>query len=259
MKPLLAFWKRDIINKLIVIAILALAGGALAFAVLIFNMPYGKSLSESFTNFLPQRGIPTLGVNNIPALPTATEVVFFLPTFTPPPPMPTVDLSTPTLELLPTLALEESPTQPLDLPTQSASGGLECIPNNPPRTGTVVEILDGNTVRVLIDKLIYVVRYAGVAAPEDKNYGAIAKAENSKLVYGKEVTLVADVSDKDPRGRLLRYVVQGNTFINRQLIQQGFDSALDTPPDSACAEVFKQAQQSASAALTGMWSPIATP
>jgi endonuclease YncB( thermonuclease family) len=153
----------------------------------------------------------------------------------------------------------ELSTQAIQPPTQAASSGLNCIPNHPHQSGKVVEVLDGNTARVLIEKLVYVVRYIGVAAPEDKNYSKTAKAGNSKLVYGREVTLIADVSNKDSRGRLLRYVVQGNTFINQQLIQQGLGAALDVPPDSACAEVFKQTEQTASAARIGVWSPTATP
>lgn len=269
-KPLLDFWKKDIINKLIILVLLGLVGGAFAFVWMIFNMPQGRSLSEAFADILPgQQAIPTLG--GVVFAPTAVESPFYLPTFTPlpptpiiepptstfEPPTPTVEPLTPTLELLPTLALA-SPTKQI-LTAQSGSGNFGCIPNNPPQTGRVVEVLDGNTIRVLIDKLIYVVRYIGVDAPKDKLYGKTAKDENTKLVYGKEITLIVDVSDKDSRGRLLRYVVQAETFINLKIIQQGLGSALNTPPDSACAQAFKQAEQAASASMLGVWSSTATP
>jgi endonuclease YncB( thermonuclease family) len=93
-----------------------------------------------------------------------------------------------------------------------------------------------------------------VAALNDKNYGKIAKDTNSALVYGKEIIMVADVSDKDDRGRLLRYVLVGDKFINRVMIQQGLGTALDVSPDSACAQTFKQAEQSAGASTLGVWS-----
>jgi endonuclease YncB( thermonuclease family) len=265
MKSIIAFWKRDIINKLIVIVLLALVGGGFAFGWLIFNMPQGKSLTDAFADLLPEQATPTFDLNtyltpggNVPAAPTATKAPVLPLTFALPPPTPIVELPTPTLELLPTLALE-LPTQPLQPSTQSNPSEAGCVPNNPPQTGRVVEILDGNTVRVLIEKLVYVVRYTGVAAPENKTYADTAKAENSKLVYGKEVTLVVDVSDKDPRGRLLRYVMQGNTFINLKMIEQGLGSALNVPPDSACASAFEQAEKAASAAMLGIWLPTATP
>lgn len=264
MKSFIAFWKKDIINKLIVIAFLALAGGGIAFGVLIFNLPVGMSFSEFFTNSLPARVTPiadtvtptvyipafTTSTSNPNAQPTSTIAVA---TVVVPTSAPTLALTTPTLgSSLPTSTLAAVPS------TQVVPRGSTCIPANPSQTGKVVEILDGNTVRIMIGKLIYVVRYTGVEAPKDKKYIDVAKAENSKLVYGKEVTLVTDVSDKDSRGRLLRYVTQGNIFINQKMIEQGFGSALDVPPDSACAAAFKQAQQSASSALLGMWGANVT-
>ena len=210
MKTFLAFWKKDIINKLIVIVLLGLVGAVTGFAWLILNMPQGRSLSQAFADFLPAKteAIPTFDINtyltpngSLPAPQTVTAIPTFPPTSTFPPPTPTVELIvTPTLEVLPTPALTLS-TQ-ADQPTaQSAPSDISCIPNHSPQTGKVVEILDGNTVRILIDKLVYVVRYTGVAAPENKTYAAAAKAENSKLVYGKEVSLITDISDKDDRGR----------------------------------------------------------
>ncbi|MDD2922370.1 MAG: thermonuclease family protein [Anaerolineales bacterium] len=257
MKSFVAFWKKDVVNKLIVVALFALAGGTLAFGLMLLNMPQGKSLADAFSNFIPVA--PTSDVTAVPtanigafttstsapnALPTATAVL-----------LPIVDVPTfaPVLELTSTPALEASAEPPAS-PTQSAPSGATCVPTHPVQTGKVVEILDGNTVRVLIDKLVYVVRYTGVEAPKDKKYADAAKNENSKLVYGKEVTLVTDVSDKDSRGRLLRYVMQGNLFVNQKLIEQGLGSALDVPPDSACAAALNQAQQTASSASLGMWS-----
>jgi endonuclease YncB( thermonuclease family) len=268
MKAFIEFWKKDIINKLIVIVIVGLVvmGGALGW--LLFNMSGDTALSGVFAELFPKKQAvaPTFDLNayltpneNAPA--TATIPVVSLPTFTPPPPTPTFELPTPTLEL-PTLALE-FPTQtlspPTNTPTQFVSNGADCIPNNPPQAGRVVEVLDGNTVRVLIEKLVYVVRYTGVAAPENKVYSEKAKAENFKLVYGKDVMLTVDKSDKDSRGRLLRYVMVGDTFINFKLIQQGLGTALDVPPDSACAQVLKQAEQTAAAVQIGIWSLTPTP
>ena len=133
MKSIIAFWKRDIINKMIVIILLALVCGGFAFVWLIFNMPQGKSLSEAFANFMPEQATPTFDLNtyltpgaNVPAAPTATKAPVLPPTFTIPPPTPIVELPSPTLELLPTLALA-SPMQPLELPTQFSSIESECI------------------------------------------------------------------------------------------------------------------------------------
>jgi len=267
MKSLLAFWKKDIINKLIIIVLLGLVGAVFAFGWLIFNMPQGRSLTEAFADFLPQQATPTFDLNsyltpgaNIPAFTTATLEIVATPTSTVLPFTPTVELLIPTLEILPSPTLE-IPTQTLQPPTQVVSSGLACIPNNLHKTGKVLEVLDGNTVRALLkdDGLVYVVRYIGVVAPADKKYSVLAEQKNTELVYGKEIILIKDVNDKDDRGRLLRYVLVGDTFVNFEMIQRGLGTALDVPPDSACAQAFEQAEQSASDSMLGVWSPTATP
>lgn len=260
MKSFLAFWKKDIINKLIVIVIFGLVSVVFAFGWLIFNMPQRRSLTEAFADFLPEQATPTFDVNNyltpevkIPSVvSTAVDIPTIQPTFTLPPPTPTVELPTPTLEI---------PTQPFPTSTQAASNGSTCIPNNPYQTGRVLEVLDGNTVRVLIkdNGLVYVVRYIGVVAPVDKKNSVVAEQKNTDLVYGKEVFLIKDINDKDDRGRLLRYVMVGNTFVNFEMIQQGLGTVLDVPADSACAQIFQQAEQTANGSKLGVWSPTATP
>jgi len=67
--------------------------------------------------------------------------------------------------------------------------------------------------------------------PENDAYRLGVAPKNAELVYSKDGTLIADVSDKEPDNRLLRYVLVGDTFVNANLIQQGHASALDTPPE----------------------------
>lgn len=258
MRSLIRFWKKDIINKMIVVVLLALAGMTTAIVWMAINMPPGRSVQDALAEFIPTEAVPTVDLDTVltpdmevPPMPTATFVV--LPTFTLPPPTVAPQLPTQTSEL-PALTLPLPTQTPAPASVQVSSSNAECIPANPPQTGQVVEILDGNTVRVLIDKLVYVVRYAGVEAPENPVYAEAAKIANTGLVYGREIVMYSDVSDKDSRGRFLRYVVQGDTFINLALIQQGLGSALDLPPDSACAALFAQAEQTASDSKLGIWS-----
>jgi endonuclease YncB( thermonuclease family) len=268
MKLFLDFWKKDIINKLIVIVLLGLVGAVFAFGWLIFSLPQGRSLTKAFADLLPQQATPTFDVNsyltpatNIPGVvSTANERPTLQPTYAIPSPAPKVELPIPTLELLPT-PTRELPAQPLPTPTQAVSNGSACIPNNPHQTGRVLEVVDGNTVRILIkdNGLVYVIRYIGIVSPVDKKISVVAKQKNTDLVYGKEVVLIKDVNDKDDRGRLLRYVMVGDTFVNFEMIKQGLGTALDVPPDSACAQTFQQVEQSASGSLLGVWSPTATP
>jgi endonuclease YncB( thermonuclease family) len=117
----------------------------------------------------------------------------------------------------------------------------------------VVDILDGNTVKVLVDGLIYVVRYIGVIPPVDKNYASLTTAKNGELVFLKEITLTADGADKDPTGRLLRYVSVGDVFVNLELIRQGLAAADDPSTALSCTQVFQDAETEARAAGMGIW------
>jgi len=155
--------------------------------------------------------------------------------------------------------ITDTPAAPATTPTPAAvSNGAACIPANPPQTGKVLDIIDGDTIKVMIDGKTYTVRYIGVDAPEyvktKEFYAAEARQENSKLVFAKDITLIKDKSDTDPAGRLLRYVKIGETFVNLELVTKGFAKALSSPPDSACDTSFASAQDQASAAKTGLWN-----
>jgi len=158
----------------------------------------------------------------------------------------------------PTLTVPASPTPiPVTVP---GDPDVSCIPANPPQTGTVVEVVDGDTIKVLLDQdgQTYSLRYIGIDTPENTTqveyFGAEASARNSELVYGKNVTLIKDVSETDRFGRLLRYVFVGTTFINYELVNQGYATALFYSPDTACAPLFDQAEANARARSLGMWS-----
>jgi endonuclease YncB( thermonuclease family) len=108
----------------------------------------------------------------------------------------------------------------------------------------VVEIIDGNTVKVLIGEYVYVVRYIGIDIPNTSEPdGTAAAFKNADLVYRKDVTLIPDQTDQDARGRLLRYVLVGDTFVNYELVAQGFARAADASLNSACAEYLQGAGQ----------------
>lgn len=137
--------------------------------------------------------------------------------------------------------------------------GGGCIPNNPPQTGIVVDVVDGDTIKVLLDAdgRTYSVRYIGMDTPENTSqveyFGPEATAKNSGLVYGKTVILIKDVSETDRYGRLLRYVIAGNVFINYELVAQGYANTASYPPDIACIPTFQVVEQQASAAKLGLW------
>ena len=157
--------------------------------------------------------------------------------------------------------------QPLSSPTAAPltatpASGVACIPRSAAEDARVIEIVDGNTIKVLINDLVYVVRYIGVTVPQDHQNAFQAYLENSELVYHKNVRLIADHVEKDPSGRLLRYVLVGEMFVNQQLLEHGHGMAVDIPDGAACAEIFKDAEQAAREGARGLWAeatPVPTP
>jgi len=254
MKTLIAFWRKDILNRLIVVVSIGLALGLISLSILVMRMPAGKSLRGAALDLIPGLGRPAAAIPTMaqPA-PSATATWFPHPTRTPTAPQATATI--PSLPPTGPPAVTPSPT------LEDGKGiGAACIPNNPPERGRVVDILDGNTVKVLMQDKVYVVRYLGISAPEASNpFYQAATSRNSELVFGKDVTLTGDTVDKDPDGRLLRYVTAGQTFVNLQLISEGLASAVDAGPDLACGGVFSRAGQEAQRDKVGQWSLPATP
>lgn len=161
-------------------------------------------------------------------------------------------LITPTLIFTPTITNTPQATLP--------AGVASCIPNNPQETAKVVEIVDGDTIRVLLNDLVYSVRYIGVDAPETgKEYYGLAAQLNQNLVYSRMVTLIKDTSDKDNKGFLLRYVIVDDVFVNLEIIKQGYAQAVSIAPDTACSTIFSDAQSQAQTAAIGIWVPTLVP
>ena len=133
----------------------------------------------------------------------------------------------------------------------------------PARTqARVTRIVDGDTIVVAIGDQTYRLRYIGIDSPEGgQTLGAEATAANEALVAGETIYLEKDVSETDRYGRMLRYAyLPDGTFVNAELVRQGFAEAKDYPPDSKYKELLDQAEQEARAAQLGVWAaPLTTP
>ena len=176
------------------------------------------------------------------AVPAPTQI----PSLTPHPTVFTVIAVIPTQQPVPTAV------QP-----RLADARFACAVNGEPQYGTVVDVVDGDTIKVLMNGLVYPLRYIGMNTPENTTqheyFGPEASAANSWLTAGKQVTLYRDLSEVDRYDRLLRYVFVGDTFVNNELIRKGFAEAAQYPPDTACASLFNQTAQQAQASGIGIW------
>lgn len=153
----------------------------------------------------------------------------------------------------------ETPSLPTEKPGEHLPAGAECVPRDSPQSlGVVTRVIDGDTIEVLLDDgQTYPVRYIGMDTPERGDpYYEETSAKNREVLGSGVVTLVKDVSETDRYDRLLRYVFTEYTFVNLELIREGYAQAATYPPDVACAESFLETQREAQESGLGLW-PLA--
>lgn len=144
----------------------------------------------------------------------------------------------------------------------SGVGGPAGTPTSPHaegRAGTeafVTRVIDGDTIAVALgDSRDTRVRLIGIDTPERNECHYRAATDRMRaLVDGKRVRLVRDVSETDRYGRLLRYVYEGEVFVNAAMVDGGFASAATFPPDVAHASEFVSLERRAREMQRGLWS-----
>jgi len=121
---------------------------------------------------------------------------------------------------------------------------------------TVIEIVDGDTIKVLLDGTRYSVRYIGMDTPErGESFFAESTAANRQLVEGQQVILVKDVSETDRYNRLLRYIyLPDGTFVNAELVKQGYAVVATFPPDVRHQDLFLKLEREARETGQGLWA-----
>jgi len=123
--------------------------------------------------------------------------------------------------------------------------GVDCIPDiSSFEVGTLLEIIDGDSIRVAIQGSIFEVRYIGIDTPEyngNQRQAAVEAAEeNRRIISTSQVYLFKDQSETDKYGRLLRYVISNDKFINLELVRSGHAQVKKYYPDSSCHLTFEQ-------------------
>jgi endonuclease YncB( thermonuclease family) len=133
--------------------------------------------------------------------------------------------------------------------------------NLEPGMATVASITDGDTIRVILpDGSNESVRLIGIDAPESGELGYTDSKDYlaGLLEVGQVVYLESDLSDQDRFGRLLRYVYDGETFVNEEMVESGWALAVEYPPNTAQADVLAEAQQRAEDAGRTTTTPAPT-
>jgi micrococcal nuclease len=119
-------------------------------------------------------------------------------------------------------------------------------------TEKVNEVIDGDTFKTQ-DGLT--VRLLGINTPElTEPGGDIAKDILALMISNKQVRLERDITDKDDYGRLLRYVYQRNTFVNAEIVRNGYAEARFYPPDTLYKRYIEEVEKMAVRNGRGLWS-----
>jgi len=121
----------------------------------------------------------------------------------------------------------------------------------------VKRVIDGDTVQLESGETV---RYIGIDAPElyvkeggSEFFAKEATRFNKKLVFLKKVKLEFDAEKQDSHGRMLAYVFVKNTFVNAELVRQGYAKAMVKPPNTKYKDVFLAQQQKAIDEDRGLW------
>lgn len=150
------------------------------------------------------------------------------------------------------------------LPVQSSIGQVVKEKNNKDSAKAdigevkVVRVIDGDTIEIEGGERV---RYIGIDTPETVDprksvqcFGVEASNKNKELVENKMVRLEKDITDRDKYNRLLRYVYVDDTFINLELVKQGFAYSYSYPPDIKYQDQIVKAQQDARENKKGLWN-----
>lgn len=115
----------------------------------------------------------------------------------------------------------------------------------------VASVIDGDTVELVDGRHV---RYLGIDTPEvGEYYAEEATARNRDLVEGKTIELQRGSRERDEYGRLLRYVYVGGTFVNGELVAEGYATAYIFDPDDRYSQVLVQLEQYARMKEVGLW------
>lgn len=116
----------------------------------------------------------------------------------------------------------------------------------------VTSVIDGDTVELADGRHV---RYLGINTPEVGDYYAEeATARNRDLVEGKTIELQRGSRDQDEYGRLLRYVYVDGTFVNAELVAEGYATAYIFDPDDRYSQILVQLEQYARMKERGLWA-----
>ena len=121
------------------------------------------------------------------------------------------------------------------------------------------KVIDGDTI-VLSDGNS--LRYIGIDTPEEFDerkpvqcFAKEAADRNKQLIGDNQIKFYKDISDRDKYGRYLGFVyLADGTFVNLELVKEGYAFAYPYAPDNSKASEFKAAEDYAKSNKLGLWA-----
>lgn len=126
----------------------------------------------------------------------------------------------------------------------------------------VVEVTDGDTIKIKYNGNIVKVRYLLIDTPETNHhtlgkqpYGEEAKQRNKELLNSGDVSIEFDIGDRlDDYGRMLAYIYVDGENVQQKLLEEGLARvAYIFPPNTRYVDEFKKASKIAEEKNLGVW------
>jgi len=132
--------------------------------------------------------------------------------------------------------------------------------------GQVLDVVDGNTIRVNLGDRVETVRYIGINAKQttqaakgpNQSGGDVADA-NRQLVARQQVRLELDAQERDREGRLLAYVFVADRMVNAELVRRGSAETMTIQPNVRYRDLFVTLEQEARDDRRGLWANQSEP
>ena len=125
----------------------------------------------------------------------------------------------------------------------------------------LIQVVDGDTIKVKLDNKYVFVRFLRINTPEKKMWGCQEATDTLRaFLDGKHISLEFEepgVPAKDAYYRLLAYVYADNKNINIEMVRSGWTSFWTKFGEGKYAGEFMAAQQEAERAQRGLWGAFA--
>ena len=143
------------------------------------------------------------------------------------------------------------------------TAGGDYVERNYDGTYKVVEVVDGDTIKVQYGDEVKKVRLIGIDTPETVDpdtekecYGEEASSYLKEKINGKEVDLYTDSSqgNEDKYSRLLRYAVYNHADMGMTMVAGGYAKEYTYDGDYFYGSIYRAAEIIAKAHKLGVWS-----